>query len=215
MSSRGIGCAGLACLALAACATTPTPVPLLTVSATNCSAAPNLSTAAPLVLAAKPGDEKPVELTFDAQTSCLQSAAGTKSLYRVFALPADAPPYTIMVSAVPFGQALFAPHLMLLDGQGSMTREVKSDPFVFRGSQLTALLRNHADERYLLIASDPDSMGKQFARTLEETQVYTGSTGYGIYQIHTGTDTTQQMIYTANGNVSVTLAPLPAPQKPK
>ena len=104
---------------------------------------------------------------------------------------------------------------MLLDDSGRVTRDVKSGSFVFRGNELTTLLRNRAEERYLLVESDPAFVGKRFERTVEETQVYTGYTGFSTYQIHTGTDTSQQLIYTANGQVSVTLSALPPPEKPK
>jgi hypothetical protein len=216
MKHGSVGIAALACLALAACATpAPPPPPLLAVSGADCSATPDLSKAASLQLPAKAGDEKPVAVTFDGETACLLSAAGSKSFYRIFALPSDAPPYTILISSQPFGYGIFAPHLMMLDNAGAVTREIKSGAFVFRGNELTALLRSHAEERYLLVASDPDSLGKQFARITEQTQVYAGSTGTAIYEIHTGTDTNNQLIYTANGKVSVTLALLPPPQKPK
>lgn len=202
-----IGTASLTCLALAGCATAPPPSPVLAVSGTTCSTAPDLSKAASLVLPAKPGDEKPLAVTFDAQTPCVQPAAGAASYYRIFSLPFDAPPYTILVSSAPFGAGIFAARVMLLDEQGAVMREIKSDSLVFRGNALTALLRNRPGERYLVIASDANTLGKRFERTTEQTQVNFG----GSYEIHTGTDTTQHLVYSANGTVAVTLALIPAP----
>jgi hypothetical protein len=186
---------------------------MTTITAENCAAKPDLSLAQPLALAPKPGDEKPVISTFDAQTPCFMPLPGAKSLYRVFALPQDTPPYTISVASTPFGPGILAMHVVLLDSEGSSVREIQPDQFMFRGDNLTTLFRNHPGEHYLLVGSDPAALGKTFQQTKEQTQVSTMSTGFVTFQMHTGTDTTNNMIYTANGQLSVTLALIPPPEK--
>jgi len=216
MNSRGVLVIGFGGLLLAACASNGVvPPPMLAVTAENCAAKPDLTLAQPLILADKPGDEKPVATSFDAQSPCYESSPGVKSYYRIFQMPAGTVSYTVSVASTPFGQGVFAPDVALLDGNGNKLREIARQNFVFRGSDLTTLFRNHPEERYLLVWSDPDGLGKTFELTKEATQVYTGSTGFSTYQIHTGTDTTSQYIYTANGNVTITLVPIPAPDPKK
>lgn len=208
MSGR-IAAVALAALLLAGCSSAPVPPPMLSIDADNCAAQPDLAQAQALVLAKDADDAKPVATTFDAKTACFAPTPGAKALYRVFALPQETADYTVSVASAPFGQGIFAPDVSLLDADGKVLRTIPREKFVFRGNALTILFRSHPDEHYLLVSSDPNELGKTFERTQEATQVYTGSTGFGTYQIHTGTDTTNQYIYTANGNVSVTLMPIP------
>jgi hypothetical protein len=97
---------------------------------------------------------------------------------------------------------------LLLGGDGGVRREFSGQALQFRGTGLGAVLRSHPDETYLVVESDPSMVGKTDSRIADETQVYTVSSGYGAYQVHTGTETHPTFTYSHNGRIEITLTPL-------
>ncbi|MBI3676191.1 MAG: hypothetical protein HY243_06200 [Proteobacteria bacterium] len=192
---------------LCGCATGPKALaPLTTISAKECAAAPDLSTAAPLIFDGK--KEGSVAFEIGDTAPCLKNSAGA-ALYKVFALPPTDVPYILDVTSVAAGRTLFAPHVMLLASDGSLRRDYAGQAAEFRSTGLSVIVRSHVGEAYLVVASDPAMVGKTTDRILEATQVTTGSTGYATYQIHTGSEATNTYVFAHNGEVSVTLTPLP------
>ena len=193
---------------LGGCATGPKALaPLTEIPARECATAPDLSNAAPLVFDGK----KDSELTVDIgdTTPCLRNSAGT-ALYKVFALPPGDVPYVLGVTSVAAGTTLFAPHVMLLASDGGVRRDFAGQTAEFRNNGLGVIVRSHAGESFLVVASDPTMVGKTTDRILEATQVTTGSTGYATFQIHTGSEATNTYVFAHNGQVIVTLTPLPS-----
>lgn len=199
--------AAVAALALlAGCA--PPPPPLLDISTHACSNVPDLVDALPLPLsdALHPNT---VELRIDDSARCLQTAQG-KSLYGAFRLPDSTAPMMVAVRSVPVGEGLFVPHLLLLDGTGASQREIGQDSLQFRGNTLTALIRVHPDERYLVVASTPKTVGQNTSRITETTATSTSYSSNGAYfSIHTGNDVARDFVYAQGGRIIVYAATVP------
>ncbi|HXC54015.1 MAG TPA: hypothetical protein VNU97_01850 [Rhizomicrobium sp.] len=207
------GIALLAVLAAAACAHAPPDVaPILDLADRSCVPEPALAAALATAATVDGDREKPAVATIDAQTPCLAGPAG-KSLYVLFALPGGGP-YTISLSSVPLGRSLFAPRASVLDGDGKLLRDLPIDGFLFRGTNLTTLYRSHPGERYLLVASDPPSVGRLISRVNETVQQTYASTGYATFVIYTGSDIATDTTWAHNGEVTLSVvADKPAPKK--
>lgn len=207
---RGGRLAALAGAALlSACAVEKMPEPVTSITARDCAASPDLSKA--VALAFDPKDETKQVADIAEATPCMTSAAGP-AMYLAYALPQSDAAYVVGVASPARGTTLFAPHVMLLGADGSVKREYSGKQLEFRGEGLGVRVRNHADEAYLVVASDPGSVGQGTTRINEATQVTTGSTGYATYQIHTGSESQDSYTYAHNGRVIVTITPI-APAK--
>jgi hypothetical protein len=198
----------LAALFLAGCQE-PGPPPVTSIADRSCAAAPDLSSAKPVELDAK----KSVKVTLDGAAPCWESTEGNKSVYAVFKFPEAAVPYMVAVYSEPLGQGLFTPRVITLDAAGVTQREIGRDSFRFNGNFLHVSLRVHDGERYLLVASDPKSVGQQVNQISESTNTYTGtSAGGGVivtFQVHTGSDTERSYTFSLNGKVEVSAQPIP------
>ena len=146
-----------ACL-LAGCAAKPPP-PLLSLTGRTCSAQPDLARALPVPL----DDGKPVTVTFDAGSPCLDTGS-SRSVYMAFALPEAPTPFLVSVLSTPIGNGVSSPHLSVLDGNGTPLREIPREDFNFHGTALYVDDRIHSGERYLIVASDPVSTGQQISQ---------------------------------------------------
>src|SRR6185437_15724309 len=187
---RTLALPGLAVIALAllsGCASAPPP--LLDISAHACSSSPDLIAAKSLPLG-ESGHPSPVKVDIDDSAPCLQTPQG-KSLYAAFRLPDSLSPYLIAVRSLPLGKGIFVPHLLLLGGTGAVRRQIGQDELEFRGTTLSAIIRSHPGELYLLVAATPQSVGKTDSRIIETTRATGGATGNGGYfYINTGQDET-------------------------
>jgi hypothetical protein len=195
---------------LSACANSQkSAIPLTDISTRECAASFDLSKA---VVVAFDGKKEFTQSTdINETTPCVKGANGA-AVYVVYALPASDAPYVIGVSSLAAGSTMFAPRVLMLGGDGAVKREFSGSAIEFRGNGLGVMIRSHADETYLVVASDPTVAGQTNSRIVEATQVYTGSTGYGTYQVHTGTDTNENYTMAHNGRVAITLTPI---EKPK
>jgi hypothetical protein len=202
--------AALASLALlSACASNQKSIaPVTDISARDCAASFDLSKAAALAFDGKKESTQSIDI--NETTPCVKGAAGS-AVYVAYSLPASPAPYVIGVSSIAAGPTMFAPHVMMLGSDGAVKREFSGSAIEFRGDGLSVIFRNHADETYLVVASDPAVAGKTNSRIVEATQVYTGSTGFATYQIHTGTDMNQDYMLAHNGRVAITLTPIEKP----
>src|SRR5690348_6162294 len=79
---------------------------------------------------------------------------------------------------------------------------------VFHVSRLFPLCR-HPGERYLIVASDPDSVGQRVMQIAGSTQGTTTMVGTGFVSIHTGSENTRHLTFAHNGTVTVALQPIP------
>ncbi len=181
--------------------------PLLDISAHSCASAPDLVAARPVALGdpQHPGEVVP---TIDEHAPCVDGAAG-KSLYASFQLPESSQPYIISVRSTPLGAGIFAPRLMLFDGQGSLKREVPRDAFVYRGDALSVLIRSRPDERFLVVASTPQTVGQSTACISEHAQTSTNCSTFASITVASGSDTERKLAYAHGGIIRVHAAVIP------
>jgi hypothetical protein len=197
----------IAALSLLAGCAAPPPPPLLDISRHPCSAIADLINAAPLPL----GDAlhpKLVEMRIDDSARCLETAEG-KSLYGAFRLPDSTVPIMVAVRSIPVGEGLFVPRLLLLDGTGALKREIGQDSLEFRGNTLTALIRIHPDELYLVVASTPKTVGQGTSRITEGVNASTYSANGGYFTVYSGTDSARSFVYAQGGRIIVYAATVP------
>jgi len=190
---------------LTACAASPGPPPAISLAGRSCVAAADLAAAKPVTLDAG----KTVEVNLDDHAACLEPPGGPKSAYAAFQLPLSAEPYLVTVLSTPIGQGLFAPRLLVLDAQGATIREIPKDSFTFHGAVLHAAIRAHADERYLIVASDPASVGQTVSQLSEATQstLLCGPMLCSAY--HSGSETSNTLTFAHNGSITVSAQPVP------
>ena len=197
---------GLGAAALAACAAAPALPPILSLDGHPCAERPDLVGAEDLPLDAG----HPVKRAFDADAACLETAGSGKSVYAVFRLPQSGEPYLLSVTSAPVGETLFSPRLVLLDGQGEILRRVPRDDFMFHGTSLYAGLRAAPAERYLVVASDPASIGQQVSHIVGDSRMIPVPVGIGaVAMIHSGSETQQFFTYAHNGSVTIVAQPMP------
>lgn len=201
-----IGSAGLIGL-LFGCAT-PVPPPVVNLATHQCVTTPNLAGAQPLVFT--PDKVQDVTVVYDDTAACLEDQPGAKSLYHVFVLPPATQPYLITIGTDIWGGTLFAPRVQFLGADGSVKRIVARPDFVFRGTMLSAILRNHPDEAYLVVASDPQVVGRSNSRIDDSTYSQGVSTGRAFFMMYRGTETMTTQIFSHGGRVTISLEALPA-----
>jgi hypothetical protein len=170
----------------------------------SCANAPDYASAMPVKLA-----DKAVTVSLDTNTACFEAAGGMKSAYASFKLPESPAEYLISVTSAPVGRGLFSPHLQVLDVNGKVLREIGRDAFVFHGPSLYVGLRVHPEERYLIVASDPTTIGQEVSQIVGATQVATSGANGIFFQVHTGTETASTYVYALNGSVIVEAQPVP------
>lgn len=186
---------------LAACAQEKGPAPILSVSKTNCLTELTLASAKPLALSAE--ETVPLELLVSSASPCLETSEGVRSLFELVQLPEHAQPFSVRMAAVPSSTGLFAPQLTLLDAEGLPVRQIPEEKFLFRGPKLTASTMIAGDERYLLIASNPEVVGDRTQRTSSVINQYQ-SGGPIYFTVRTGSEFTKSVTYSHGGNITVT-----------
>lgn len=170
-------------------------------TASVCTAAPDLTRALPLPF--DPNKDQTVTVAIDAGSACIEKKPGERSLYGVVALPASGQQLIISVASQPMGQSIFAPQLMLLDQKGAVVREIPRDDFMFRSGALTALVRAHEAERYLVIASDPKMVGQNLSQVAGATAGTPMSNGVITFMVYTGSESATNLTYSYGGSVEV------------
>ncbi|MEP0708178.1 hypothetical protein [Parvibaculum sp.] len=205
----------LSCLCLAAalggCATrAPDLAPLVQIAPKSCTAAPDVTRAHALPFDTEDKAE-PVRLTIEEQSPCLDEG-GVKSLYEVFALPELSYPIIVTVRSLPSTSGILAPRIVLLDKDGGMLRELDREAVHFRGTALTAMLRTRPEERYLVVASDPDVVGSDISRVHGAVNQQMVSTGAVMFTVYTGSESTANMTYAHNGTIQVSARAIPTAQ---
>ncbi len=184
------------------------PPPLLSLSNRRCEANPNWAAASTIAYdPSKHRGDASAEIT--SASACFEDAVG-QSLYAVYRLPSLPATSLVRVESTPQGQTLMAPRVLLYGPHGRLKRQLSGSRVVFRGSALSVIFRSHADERYLVVASDPAVVGHAIARIRDAVQ---GSAIYAypyIVPVYTGADATVKNVLSYNGRVTVALRALPA-----
>jgi len=184
----------------------PPPPPLLSLDGRSCAPEPDLARALPLTLV----PVKPTTVALDTSTACWEPAGGSKSAYVAFQLPEAPQDYLVTVQSVPVGLTLFSPRLLVLDADGKPLREVPRDSFQFHGALLSTSIRAHQGERYLVVASDAQSIGKSESRIASSTSVSTSCLKGGCINIYAGHEASSTQVYAYSGSITVTAQPLPS-----
>lgn len=180
----------------------PDSTPITDLSAKTCVEALDLTHAQQLTLDSD-GEGKAM-LVIDSRSPCINTA-GSKALYTVAVLPASDTPYAITVASIGQNDAFLAPHALFLTSAGTVSRDLPGDAFTFRKARLSALVRSRQNERYLVVESDPASVGKDFSRVAET--VY--STYLGSATIYSGSDVQRNYVFAHSGAIMVSIAPIP------
>jgi hypothetical protein len=178
--------------------------PTLSLDGRSCTAQPVLTGAPAVTL-----DDKTVTATLDASAACWQASAGPSSAYAVFELPKSQDSYIVSVISAPVGQGLFAPRVIMADREGNALREVSRDSFLFHGLTLQANLRVRPSEQYLIVASDPQSVGQDVSQIVGKIQTTAVPVGLGIVIVNTGSEATSTLTYAHSGIVKVSARPIP------
>ena len=177
----------------------------------TCSSIPDLSNATPLAF----NTEKPsaVDLTIDETSHCLLVDGGQKSLYHVVGLPTESSSYNQREESVPTGNSIFAPELLILDEKGNLLRQIPHKDFIYRGDELTVLLRTHGKERYLVAASDPLVVGSEESRIMDSISavpVMVATPGFVMAaNRYSGAEGTQTLTYSHTGRLHVVASAIP------
>jgi hypothetical protein len=97
----------------------------------------------------------------DATTPCLKDGSGAQKPYAVFALPTAGEVASVNAGAVIESSRLFAPAVFTLGADNSIRRTFGQEALTRRGRTLSVLFRPVADERYVVIATDPAVVGQR------------------------------------------------------
>jgi hypothetical protein len=195
----------LGALLLAACVTPePSVPPEVSLDGQVCAARPELAGARLVPFEA--GKSAVAEL---GDGACFEAKDGARSSYAVFQLPIVAEPYLLRVTSVPLGQTILSPRLLLLDAGGKLLRERARDAFLFQGAALYTALRAHPNERYLVVASDPATVGREVPHLAGTVHQNIASAGLVTFFYYTGDEQKRTLVYAHNGKVTVSAQPLP------
>jgi hypothetical protein len=187
------------------CAKPPPPVPSLSLLGRACVEKPDLASANAVPLA----DNKPVSVTLDDKTPCIEAPGLGKVAYVAFSLPQSNDEYILSVTSVPIGEGRFSPRLALLDSNGNKLRDIPADMFMAHGASLHAGLRPHRGERYLIVSSDPDTIGQTNSQIMDGTQVTSAYAAGATVMVHTGYESNVTLTNAYNGTVTVAAQPIP------
>jgi hypothetical protein len=124
-------------------------------------------------------------------------------------LPENAEPYLIAVTSRIVGTTLFAPRIVVFDATGKPLRSMAGDSFMFHGAALYLGIRAQPGERYLMVASEPRTVGQETSQLWAGTQTTVGVAAGVAYQVHTGFEKNANFTYAVNGQVTVAVQPMP------
>ncbi len=203
--------AGVLLAFLAGCSNTPKPGPVAVLSdSSTCATKVSLASAKPLPY--DPEKATAIDLRINATSACVTGESGARSLYDVVALPDAGIAYSLSVGSYPVGDTILTPRVQLLGRDGAVLREISRQDFIYRGKILTAMVRAHKDECYLVVRSDPETVGK------DERQVKDGSREFPVLAIipggvaagsfSYGTSSIETKTYVHSGLVKVVIRPL-------
>ncbi len=156
---------------------------------------------------------KPVTVDLGATPACLVYADGSRASYVALNLPVVSNIYLVTVSSKLVGNVLFAPRVSLLGPTGAVIRQVPQDDFNFHGDLLSVGLRITPDIRYVLVTSEPASIGQGDSHvvtviTASSSTSFVGKRAFTT-TYNSGTERTDSFVYTHNGTVIVRAEPMP------
>jgi predicted RNase H-related nuclease YkuK (DUF458 family) len=102
-----------------------------------------------------------------------------------------------------------------LVSDGKIIRSTTHADFMFRGEQLSALLRSHPEEAYLAVTSDSEVLGKEITRVIEAVHSTVIATGGGAFMWYSGSDNINRMVLSVAGRADISITPFPVDDKKK
>ena len=203
MNLRLLALPAIALLALLStgCATTGRATPVTKLENRDCVAQYQVRLAASLRVDAA----EPVSRRIDAAAPCFVARDGAASVYAPYALPRYQRPYSLTIQSQTSGESLFAPEVKFLDTDGRVTRVVGFDRFSTRGDLLQATVfvsADNKDERYMVVGSASDAVGKTSKRLVSSTIVVPILFGLPFFGMH-GTESAESQTLSYDGVVSV------------
>ncbi|WP_404419084.1 hypothetical protein [Brevundimonas vesicularis] len=188
---------------LAGCVTVAPPAPAtLTFDRTDCMAV-DLTKAVSLT----PPKEQAVHYVSAHvdQTAPCAALDGVSSAYALFAIPADSEDKTLTVGAYLEPLRILSPAVTILDAEGRDTRRFTPDEFMYRGVNYSVLFKPRANERFVMVSSDPSRVGQRYDSISIGTSATTAYTGYGTATFVGGVDSAQSRVFSYDGMAQVTV----------
>lgn len=186
----------LAALALSACVTN-SPPPVTKLAAVNCVEAPVTAAARELPFAA----EEATRIALSETSPCITTPTGP-AVYEAVRLPRLDAPYLVSIGSIVQGAALFSPRLTILGEDGQMLRQIPRESFNFRGAAFDATLRIAPGDRFLLITSDPDTVGKDMSQMVSSVSQSVVCAPWCV-PIYRGNDSQRLSTFAHNGVVTL------------
>lgn len=196
----------LVLLLLSACTSTPPAPPLLTLARSDCAA---IGDAAPV--AANDWAKVPeLNVGFGASGACLMEE-GVARPYALVPLPAAAEGFAVSIGSTITGVVVLPLRVRVLDAARQVTRDVPPDDFMFRGTRFMTQIRGRAEDRYLLITTEPAWVGRSLQQIRMGVQTNTVVVGAAAFPVNTGVDSATNVTFAHNGTVHVRVQPLEEP----
>lgn len=204
--------------AVSACVTTQDwPPPTTSLAGAICETVPFLKAGEHL-----PYEGKAVDLEFQLTSAspCLRLDGQDAALYKAFVLPRTGQEYRLKVAAYLQGTSILAPRLLLYTENGKLVRRYDAQKFLFRSGGTSAWdssrttefgieIRGRTDEYYLVVTSDPEIVGKSRDRIETDVNVTGVMVGTGYVPIYTGSEDSQQFVFSHTGAGRIRISPLP------
>lgn len=184
---------------LSACTTTPPPAAVLSYSAIDCRATPDLATAIPLPLAAGKRSGESVRTPVDSSTPCLD-INGSRSPYLLFAMPQTAQRLVEVGGAIEPAR-VFPPSVVILDENGTTLRTFAPTQYQNRGDRYSVQFTPREGERYILVTVDQSLVGSSYNAVATGTSTAYIGTGYWT----SGVDYTVSRTRSYHGTVVTTV----------
>lgn len=186
---------------LAACAVQQKTEPVTDFGQLSCKDEINLATATSLVLDA----EEPQRVSIWSAASCTVDGEGMPYVFTLFALPPTESAYTVTIQSSRIGEAQFAPRALLLDQSGGTLQELPLARFTQRGPVLqgTLFVAAKAQERYLLVRSEPGRVGEVRAENLQSANSTPIVASGLMFNYASGSETRLRTTLSLNGELNL------------
>lgn len=190
----------IGCALLAGCASGARfSSPVTKFAGVSCLAQPDLASATSLDFKKK---KKFNELSVPVvETSkCLSTASGNTP-FQLFALPGVIENRVFEIGSAVEPLRVFSPDIATLDVSGNVVRRFSKDQFAFRGGVYSVQLRALENEKYVLVTTAPEAVGKFFDSIQTSTSTTTVYTGFGASNWTSGVDQNYTRAFSYEGTI--------------
>ncbi len=199
MRTFALGLAGLT-VALGGCTTVqPAIPPVLEYAPADCGGTPDLADAISLT----PDKDKAVwmhDASIDASAGCV-TLEGAATPYLVYELPPRETTKLVELGSVLERVRLFSPRVTLLDEDGSVTRTLNPQSYMFRTGMLSVQFVPTEEEKYALVTANAGVVGESHDSLVASVNTTTIWTGYGASNWNSGAETLFSQGFSYEGQV--------------